>query len=150
MLKRLMVTAGAAALAFASPATAAGAKTDKPLATIFKNPQCTCCEGYGEYLRKSGYPVKMVATNDLMLIKQRQAVPAGLEGCHTTLIGGYFVDGHVPVDSIDRLLTQRPDINGISLPGMPMGSPGMGGRKMEKWTVTAVAPDGRTSLFAQY
>lgn len=77
-------------------------------------------------------------------------MPSGLAGCHTILIGGYFVDGHVPVDSIDRLLKQCPAINGVTLPGMPMGSPGMGGQKMETWTVTAVAPGGGTSVFARY
>ena len=118
MLKILAATTG---LALSTAAIAAGAP--KPLATVFKNPQCGCCETYGEYLRKSGYDVKMVATHDLPLIQERQGVPPGLEGCHTTLIGGYFVDGHVPVKSLDRLLAERPEVNGITLPGMPMGSP---------------------------
>lgn len=149
MLRHLLIAAGTAAMALGAPATAAP-ESGKPLATIFKNPQCGCCESYGEYLRTNGYPVKTVATNDLMLIKERQGVPQGKEGCHTTLIGGYFVDGHVPVDSIDRLLGERPSIDGITLPGMPMGSPGMGGQKMEAWTVTAVAADGGASTFARY
>lgn len=149
MLRQMTIAIGAATMVLGAPASAA-AKIEKPLATIFKNPQCSCCEAYGDYLRSSGYPVKIVATNDLMLIKQRQGVPAGLEGCHTVLIGGYFVDGHVPVDSINRLLADRPAINGITLPGMPMGSPGMGGKKMGTWTMTAVAPGARTSVFARY
>lgn len=143
-----LATAAAAVAFVASPVSAATAS--KPLATIFKNPQCTCCEAYGAYLRAHGYPVKLVATNDLELIKERQHIPASLAGCHTTLIGGYFVDGHVPSDAIDRLLKDRPPVDGISLPGMPMGSPGMGGEKMGSWTVTAVAPGGATSVFARY
>ena len=132
-----------------SATAATAADDDKPLATIFKNPQCTCCESYGEYLRANGYPVKMVATHDLALIKQRQGIPAGLEGCHTTLVGGYFIDGHVPVDTFDRVLAERPPISGISLPGMPTGSPGMGGPKTGPWTIAAVAPDGETSVYAK-
>lgn len=136
--------------AFVAIPTLASAQVAKPLATIFKNPQCSCCESYGAYLEANGYPVKMVATHDLALIKERQGVPAGLEGCHTMLIGGYFVDGHVPVASIDRLLEERPSILGITLPGMPTGSPGMGGPKSSAWTITAVAPDGTKSVYKRY
>ena len=134
------------ALAFS--ASAAIASAAKPLATIFKNPQCGCCETYGDYLRENGYEVKLVATHDLPLIQQRQGVPQGLEGCHTTLIGGYFVDGHVPIQTFNRILEERPDVNGITRPGMPMGSPGMGGPKTEPFTIYAVAKDGRTTTYA--
>ncbi len=147
---RFALKLAAAAAAAMSASTVAAADGDKPLATIFKNPQCTCCESYGEYLSANGYQVKMVATHDLALIKQRQGIPAGLEGCHTTLAGGYFIDGHVPVDTFDRLLAERPAISGISLPGMPAGSPGMGGSKTGPWTITAVAPGGETSVYAKY
>ncbi len=142
----LKAVAAAAVLTVSVPVHAASAP--KPLATIFKNPQCGCCETYGEYLRQNGYKVKTVATHDLPLIQQRQGVPAGLEGCHTTLIGGYFVDGHVPIATFDRLLAQRPDINGITLPGMPTGSPGMGGPKTEPFKIYAVGEKGATSVYA--
>ena len=141
------------AMSFAALAvmpSVAVAQEARPFATIFKNPQCSCCESYGDYLEASGYEVKMVATHDLALIKERQGVPAGLEGCHTMLIGGYFVDGHVPVDSVNRLLQERPRISGITLPGMPAGSPGMGGAKTGTWTITGVAADGATSVYARY
>lgn len=142
---RIAVAIAAAAVA-ASPLAAK--PVSKPLATIFKNPQCACCEAYAKYLRENGYQVKLIPTNDLALIQQRQGVPAGLEGCHTTLIGGYFVDGHVPVETLNRLLAQRPNINGITLLGMPMGSPGMGGQKMAPLKVYAVAAGGRTTVYA--
>ena len=140
----LTAAATAATLLAATPALAG---PPKPLATIFKNPQCGCCETYGEYLRSNGYEVRVVATHDLPLIQQRQGVPAGLEGCHTTLIGGYFVDGHVPIGTFNRLLAERPDVNGITLPGMPTGSPGMAGPKTEPFTIHAVASGGRTSVY---
>ena len=147
-MRTLLSALAATAVVALSPAAAAAASNPKPLATLFKNPQCGCCETYGEYLRKNGYEVKVVATHDLPLIQQRQGVPAGLEGCHTTLIGGYFIDGHVPIASFDRLIAQRPEINGITLPGMPQGSPGMGGPKGEQFTIHALARGGKRSVYA--
>lgn len=147
MRHAMKAIAAALAVAVSAPAFAA-AQNAKPLATVFKDPQCGCCEAYAEHLRTNGYPVKVVATHDLALIKQRQGIPADLGGCHTTLIGGYFVDGHVPIATFDRLLDQRPEIDGISLPGMPAGSPGMGGPKSEPFTVYALAPGGRRTVFS--
>lgn len=108
-------------------------------ATLYKNPQCGCCEEYANYLRQNGFDVKVVATHDLPLIKKEQGVPEQFEGCHTTLIDGYVVEGHVPVKSLNRLLTERPAIKGISLPGMPMGSPGMSGAKTAPFTVYEIS-----------
>ena len=135
-----------AGIAIAVPAPAA--EPEKPLATVFKNPQCECCESYAEYLRENGYPVKVVATHELPLINERQGIALGAEGCHTTLIGGYFVSGHVPIGSFDRLLEERPDVNGITLPGMPMGSPGMGGAKTEPFTIYAMASGQKPAVYA--
>lgn len=146
MRYRSTLLAAVAAMGLAAAAQAAAGP--KPLATIFKNPQCSCCEAYGEYLRKNGYQVKVVTTHDGPLIKRRQGIPADLEGCHTTLIGGYFVEGHIKASSIDRLLSRRPDIKGISLPGMPPGTPGMGGPKMGPLTVYAVARNGKRFAYA--
>src|SRR3546814_17438363 len=86
---------------------------------------------------ENGFEVKVVATHDLPLIKQRHDVPEALGGCHTILIGGYVVEGHVPASTLNKLLTERPAIKGISLPGMPTGSPGMGGPKAEPLTTYA-------------
>lgn len=147
---RLILKISTALAALAAVPTLASAQDAKPLGTIFKNPQCTCCESYGDYLEANGYQVKMVATHELALIKERQGVPAGLEGCHTMLIGGYFIDGHVPVDSVNRLLKERPRLSGITLPGMPAGSPGMGGAKSGTWTIAGVASDGTTRVYARY
>jgi len=141
ILKALMI---APALAVAAPGLAADGLT--PSVTLFKNPQCGCCEQYAEYLQSNGYEVKVIPTHDLPLIKQRQTIPSELQGCHTTLIGGYAVEGHVPVASMERLLTDRPDIHGIALPGMPAGSPGMGGAKTEAFTIYALTKKGRPSV----
>ena len=108
---------------------------EKPEATLYKDPQCGCCEDYAAYLRRNGYTVTVKPTHDLSLINRQHGVPEKLEGCHTTLVGGYVVGGHVPVGTLNRLLTEKPDIKGISLPGMPMGSPGMTGPKTKPFTI---------------
>lgn len=94
-------------------------------ATLYKNPECGCCEQYASYLREHGFEVKVVVSHDLPLIKQQHNVPAPLKSCHTTMIDGYVIEGHIPVNTVRRLLDERPDIKGISLPGMPLGAPGM-------------------------
>ena len=112
-------------------------------ATLYKNPQCTCCEGYAQYLEKNGFKVDVKPTNDLAEISRNAGVPEDLEGCHTMFVGGYVVDGHVPVEAIRKLLAEKPAIAGITLPGMPSGSPGMTGPKTETWTIYSVTKDGK-------
>ena len=125
-----------ALMAMAAALCGGAAKAEElPQATLYKNPQCGCCEAYADYLRESGFAVTVEATHDLPLIKRRFGVPGALEGCHTTLVGGYVVEGHVPVTTLLRLLAEQPDIKGISLPGMPMGSPGMSGEQSEPFTI---------------
>ncbi len=111
-------------------------------ATLYKNPQCSCCEGYARYLRRNGFEVEVKATNDLAEISSKAGVPEKLQGCHTMFVDGYVVDGHVPVNVVRKLLSERPAIAGITLPGMPTGSPGMNGPKTEPFTIYAVTKDG--------
>jgi hypothetical protein len=118
------------------------AAADPLHATLFKNPQCTCCEGYAAYLRKNGFEVDVKPTNDLTEISSKAGVPEKFQGCHTMFVNDYVVDGHVPVNVIRKLLSERPAIAGITLPGMPEGSPGMGGRKQGRFTIYAVTKDG--------
>jgi hypothetical protein len=113
-------------------------------ATLYKNPQCGCCENYAAYLRQNGFDVEVKPTNDLAEISGKAGVPPDYEGCHTTFIEGYVVDGHVPIKAIEKLLKERPEIAGITLPGMPMGSPGMGDDPTKSFTVYAVTKDGAT------
>jgi hypothetical protein len=117
---------------------------DARKATLYKNPQCSCCEGYADYLRGNGFDVTVKPTNDLATISQKAGVPERLEGCHTMFIDGYVIDGHVPVDIVRRLLAERPPIAGITLPGMPPGSPGMVGTKAAPFVVYALPKDGGT------
>ncbi len=118
-------------------------------ATLYKSPQCGCCEGYAEYLRANGFEVEVKPTFDLAEISRKAGVPESFQGCHTMFIDGYVVDGHVPLDTLNRLLSERPDIAGISLPGMPTGSPGMSGSKTGPFTIYAISKSGETpSVYA--
>ena len=116
---------------------------DSRKATLYKNPQCGCCEDYASYLRKEGFQVAVIATHDLDAVKAKHQVPENLYGCHTTLVGGYVVEGHVPASTIERLLQERPRIRGVSLPGMPLGSPGMTGPKTEPFRILEIGPEHR-------
>jgi hypothetical protein len=97
--------------------------------TLYKNPQCGCCEGYADYLRQSGFKVKAISANDLTVMGEKYGIPDDLQPCHISLIGGYVVGGHIPMEVIDRLLAEKPNIVGLTLPGMPEGTPGMPGDK---------------------
>jgi hypothetical protein len=110
-------------------------------ATVYKDPNCGCCHNYVSYLRENGFEVDVVDTGDLPSIKQQSGVPTDLEGCHSTIVGGYVVEGHVPVDIVKRLLQEKPSIRGISLPGMPLGSPGMDGAKEEPFVIYEIPND---------
>ena len=125
--------------ALAIPSRALAAPTR---ATLYKNPDCSCCEGYAAYLKNNGFDVTVKPTNDLAEISRNAGVPEQLQGCHTMFVGGYVVDGHVPVKIIRKLLAERPAIAGLTLPGMPEGSPGMSGEKREPFVIYAVYKTG--------
>lgn len=114
------------------------AADEKVSATLFKNPGCQCCAGYAAYLRANGFNVTEVEAPNMTTIKQAHGVRSDLEGCHTTVIGDYVVEGHVPVRPIKRLLAEKPAIKGISLPGMPQGSPGMSGTKEGPFKILSI------------
>lgn len=146
MFRSILPVVGIVMALAVSPANS----TERPPATLYKNPQCTCCEQYANYLRDNGFTVKVVPTHDLSLIRRQAGIdiPEKLEGCHTMLIDKYVVDGHVPLKTLDRLLTERPEIRGVSLPGMPMGSPGMTGRKTEPFTIYEIGNDAEPRVYA--
>ena len=116
-------------------------------ATLYKNPQCGCCEGYADYLRGNGFEVTVKPTHDLPLLHRQHGVPEPLVGCHTTLVEGYVVEGHVPIGALLRMLAERPAIEGISLPGMPAGSPGMFGEKSAPFTIYEIG-EGEAKVYA--
>lgn len=122
-------------------------RAEPPTAAMYVNPQCGCCQGHANYLRAHGFKITVKETPDMSLIRRQHGVPEKLEGCHIMIVDGYVVEGHVPAASINKLLTERPKIKGISLPGMPEGSPGMTGRKSEPFTIYEISEE-ESKVFA--
>src|SRR5947207_16025750 len=142
MLTRRALLISASALALTRAAYAAPTPV-----MLYKNPECGCCDGYADYLQHNSFTVTAKATTDLAEISRKAGIPSDLQGCHTAFIGGYVVDGHVPVEAIKKLLADRPPIKGITLAGMPEGSPGMVGEKATPFTIFAIGQDGKASVF---
>lgn len=133
---KLTLSAAALALALAAPLPAMAAPI--PM-TMYKNPTCSCCEAYAAYLEQTGlFKVTLIPTNDLQQVSTQLGVPDNLQGCHAIKVGEYVIDGFVPINTLKKFLTEQPkNITGLSVPGMPMGAPGMGGEKTEPWTIYA-------------
>lgn len=121
-----------------------------PEMVVYKSPTCGCCGEWIKHLRANGFAVKPVDVNDLSVIRLRFGVPDRLASCHTAVIGGYAVEGHVPAAAIRRLLAQKPAVVGLSVPGMPGGSPGMESAQAQPFSVVAFDERGRTAAFESY
>lgn len=119
--------------------------------TVYKSPYCGCCKEWVNHVEAAGYSVKVVNTEDMDGIKQSLNVPEPAHSCHTALIDGYIIEGHVPVSDIDRLLEERPKARGLAVPGMPVGSPGMEvpGTTPDRYNVFLFDDDGAT-VYSQY
>ena len=120
--------------------------------TVYKNAQCGCCRAWVEHLRKEGFKVTAKDVDDLAAIKAKLGVPGSLSSCHTAVVGPYVVEGHVPAADIRKLLTDKPKVAGIGVPGMPVGSPGMEmpGFPVDKYDVMTFAKDGKQRVFASH
>lgn len=144
MITKRVFVAGLVCIGFAARAEA----EDAPLqGTLYKSPDCTCCEGHATYLKRNGIRVNVIEAVDISAIKKEHGVPVELEGCHTILLGGYVIEGHMPIGSIRKLLRERPAIKGISLPGMPTGAPGMYGPKEKQFVIYQIR-DGEKKVFS--
>ncbi|MDQ6956553.1 MAG: DUF411 domain-containing protein [Mariprofundaceae bacterium] len=119
---------------------------------MYKSPTCGCCTGWAEHLRKSGFTVVENKRDNMDAIKSEYGVPEKLSSCHTALIDGYIIEGHVPAADVERLLKERPNIAGLTAPGMPMKSPGMQavGQKPQGYDVLAFDKNGKTTVFQHY
>ena len=133
-----------------APVVSASAPAKAEVITVYRDPNCGCCSLWAEVARGAGYEVRVTDHPDMTSVKQRHGVPADLASCHTSVVGGYVVEGHVPMEDITRLLRERPaDIKGIAVAGMPTGSPGMespDGTK-EPFQVVAFGANGRTRIY---
>ena len=118
--------------------------------TVHKTPWCGCCSAWVDHLREAGFDVVVEEAEDLSPYRAELGVPDQLASCHTAEVAGYAVEGHVPADEIKRLLVERPEANGLSVPGMPMGSPGMETpRAPDRYDVVIFSDDG-AATFATY
>mgnify|MGYP000111891887 CR=1 FL=1 len=124
-----------------SPPPAERSVLEARVAEVHLSPTCTCCTAYVDYLRRNGWTVEVVEEPDLAAFQDARGIPAEARGCHTTLVDDYTVDGHVPLAAVDELLDERPDVDGIGLPGMPLGSPGMSGTASGPFEVVAFSGD---------
>jgi len=144
----------AAALMPLTPADAADQSTraqSLPVVEMTRHPQCGCCAKWADHLREEGFAVKVTETRKMWGVKRLAGIPKDLDSCHTATVGGYVVEGHVPADDIKRLLSERPDVMGLSVPGMPIGSPGMEvGNRTEPYDVLTFDADGQTDVFKSY
>ena len=113
---------------------------------VFKTPSCGCCYGYVLFLEKEKFNVKQTDMRSLHSIKKKYNIPLEMQSCHTTIMGKYFIEGHVPLQAVNKLLKEQPDIDGIALPGMPIGTPGMPGEKEEPYVIYQLI-DGKFSIF---
>ena len=128
-------TALAASLLLAGVTGPVGALAGDTLVEVFKSPSCGCCGMWAEHLEANGYEVRVRDVDDLEIIKQLAGVPDDLQSCHTAMVGGYTIEGHVPASALDRLLEERPATQGLAVPGMPAGSPGMPSDQPERYEV---------------
>lgn len=131
----------------AGDATPTGAATSD-LFTVYKSSSCGCCSVYLKYAKdKLNLNVISKEVEDLSAMKNKFNIPEKLRSCHTSVVGNYFVEGHIPVEAINKLLAEKPDIAGIAMPGMPSGSPGMPGKKNGPFIIYGVKKDGTYDVF---
>jgi hypothetical protein len=125
------------------------AETAPPMVTVYKSPTCGCCSNWIEHMRRNGFEVKSTDVEDVTSVKTANGVPAAAESCHTALVGGYVLEGHVPADSVKRLLREKPKVAGLAVPGMPVGSPGMEvpGGQVQHFDVVSFVKGGATTVF---
>jgi hypothetical protein len=152
MMQRRPVLAALAAALTVPTVMAQGGGPDRQL-QVWKDPQCGCCQAWVEHLQSHGFTVVVHDVGNTA-VRKRLGMPEPMGSCHTALVGGYVIEGHVPAADIERLLRQKPKALGLAVPGMPIGSPGMDGPvykgRKDAYQVLLVQRDGSTRVFASY
>ena len=118
--------------------------------TVYKSPTCGCCKNWVAHMRANGFSVKAVDVADVTSYKLANGISPALASCHTALVDGYVIEGHVPAQDIKRLLRERPKIVGLAAPGMPSGSPGMEQGYKDPYDVVSFDKSGRVSVYARH
>lgn len=127
-----------------------GKQADLEPITVYKSPTCGCCSKWVRHLQDNGFEVEAINRPDMNSVKSEAGITRQLASCHTAIISGYVIEGHVPAVDIKRLLKERPDIAGLAVPGMPMGSPGMEGPRQDSYDVLTFSKSGETTVFSRY
>jgi hypothetical protein len=120
----------------------------RPL-VVWKDPSCDCCNGWVQHMQQAGFSVTVRDSDNMAAIKQARSVPDGLESCHTAVIYGYVIEGHVPAPDVVRLITEQPSAKGLSAPGMPVSAPGMD-QPGQPYTVVLFGAAGGEQIFARH
>ncbi len=144
----LVVASADGTTASVDAAAVARIAAEAPEMHVFKTATCGCCSLWIDHMREAGFNVVAEDVMDIVAVKRMSGVDPDLHSCHTALIDGYVVEGHVPAGVVAQLLADRPDIAGIAVPGMPMGSPGMEGPNPQPYSVVAFTKDGGRSVYA--
>ena len=139
----------AAVAAFVAGATMAGVAAAQEI-TVYKSPACVCCGKWIEHLRKNGFDVRTSDIAAIGSVKARYGVPMDMRSCHTAVVEGYVIEGHVPASDIRRLLKERPKIAGLAAPGMPVGAPGMEVGRAQPYSVMSFDKNGAGAVFAKH
>jgi hypothetical protein len=148
--RRTLFARGASlALCLSGLARLVRAAVRKTSIVVYKDPGCGCCEKWVGLMQSAGFDVSVRNTTDMDPIKRRYGVPPALVSCHTALVEGYLIEGHVPADLILKLLREKPKVSGLTVPGMVTGSPGMEGPSPQHYQVLTFDKGGKTTVYAQ-
>lgn len=123
---------------------------DAVAVTMYSSEGCQCCVKWADHLEDNGFAVETIKVNNLLELKTENGVPGELASCHTAFVEGYIVEGHVPAEDVKRLIEEKPDAAGITVPGMPIGSPGMEGSYVQNYDVILFDKDGKEEVFARH
>ena len=146
-MKRLTILIAACAIVGSFIQAGAG---ELPQMTVWKSPWCGCCTAWVQHMKDAGFKVEIKEVEDLGQVKRAAGIPEALQSCHTATVGGYAIEGHVPATDVKRLLTARPDIDGLAVPGMPSGSPGMENGQRDPYDVVTFKRGSQTKVFKHY
>ncbi|PIQ92189.1 MAG: hypothetical protein COV70_01195 [Parcubacteria group bacterium CG11_big_fil_rev_8_21_14_0_20_39_22] len=142
MIVFVLTIVGSIAMSQTTNSTDSATSSTAQSIVVHKSSTCGCCGVYVSYMKIKGYDVEVKDTENLEEVKQNLGVPSELESCHTTEVGEYVVEGHIPEEAIQKLITEKPDIKGIGMAGMPSGSPGMPGPKYGEFVIYEITNDG--------
>ncbi len=145
----LFLAAGAAPLAGRLLAASSASAASLPTVEVWKNPSCGCCGNWAQHMRNAGFTVNVTAADDMDAIRNAKGVPSDLQSCHTALVDGYVVEGHVPAGDVKKLLAERPTAKGLAVPGMPQSAPGMD-QPGEPYAVVLFGTPTGNRTYAQY